>query len=91
MSSSRGFVEVPENAETLPDCYCSHCGMARARNSGKYSPFDLFGGWALINESGYACHKCGNKRCPHHEWHGFKCTDSNDKGQQGELVDEQNK
>jgi hypothetical protein len=22
------------------------------------------------------------------EWHGFKCADSNDKGQQGEFVDE---
>lgn len=23
------------------------------------------------------CAICGNKRCPHAEWHGFACTDSN--------------
>jgi len=27
------------------------------------------------------CARCGNKRCPHAEYHGYACTNSNDVGQ----------
>lgn len=33
----------------------------------------------------YVCPICGNKRCPHIEWHGFKCTHSNAVDQVGEV------
>lgn len=29
------------------------------------------------------CQKCGNKRCPHSDWHGNECTKSNEPGQPG--------
>jgi hypothetical protein len=29
------------------------------------------------------CPKCGNKRCPYAEWHGYECTDSNEPNQVG--------
>lgn len=32
----------------------------------------------------YACEICGNKRCPHHKNHKFKCTGSNEPHQIGE-------
>lgn len=35
----------------------------------------------------YACEICGNKRCPHHQSHLFKCTNCNEVGQVGELDD----
>jgi hypothetical protein len=38
----------------------------------------------------YACHKCGNKRCPHHQDHKFKCTNSNKPDQMGVLIEEDN-
>jgi hypothetical protein len=31
----------------------------------------------------YACEVCGNKRCPHHSDHDFKCTGSNEPEQRG--------
>ena len=34
------------------------------------------------------CPTCGNKRCPHAKWHGFKCTNSNKVGQVGEPLPE---
>ncbi len=33
------------------------------------------------------CVCCGNKRCPHNEWHGFRCTNSNELDQVGVLLD----
>lgn len=38
-------------------------------------------GWA------YACHLCGNKRCPHHANHRFRCTASNEPDQVGVLIE----
>ncbi len=29
------------------------------------------------------CPKCGNKRCPHSDWHNNACTNSNEPGQKG--------
>lgn len=37
------------------------------------------------------CRKCGNKRCPHQESHRFKCTNSNEPGQVGELIEDPKK
>lgn len=34
----------------------------------------------------YACEVCGNKRCPHHADHRYRCTGSNEPGQVGEIV-----
>lgn len=34
------------------------------------------------------CKKCGCKRCPHAEWHGYECTDSNKPNQIGFVSDE---
>ena len=33
----------------------------------------------------YVCEKCGNKRCPHHLNHIFKCTNSNELNQEGVI------
>jgi predicted HAD superfamily Cof-like phosphohydrolase len=33
----------------------------------------------------YTCEKCGNKRCPHHLNHIFKCTGSNELNQEGVI------
>lgn len=31
------------------------------------------------------CPECHNKRCPKAQYHGFKCTNSNEANQKGEL------
>ena len=31
------------------------------------------------------CPECHNKRCPKAQYHGFKCTNSNEVNQKGEL------
>ena len=54
-------------------CGCQGCVDLRPGLPGPGKP-----GWR------YACEKCGNKRCPHHEWHQFKCTGSNEPDQIGE-------
>ena len=54
-------------------CGCVRCAECRPGFPGPSQP-----GWS------YACEKCGNKRCPHHDWHGFKCTSSNEPDQIGE-------
>lgn len=54
-------------------CGCVRCAEFRPGFPGPSQP-----GWR------YACEKCGNKRCPHHDWHGFKCTSSNEPDQIGE-------
>lgn len=33
------------------------------------------------------CANCGNKRCPKANWHGYKCTRSNEVGQECEAED----
>ena len=55
-------------------CGCEGCVDLRPGLPGPGKP-----GWR------YACEKCGNKRCPHHEWHQFKCTGSNEPDQIGEV------
>ena len=55
-------------------CGCQGCVDLRPGLPGPGKP-----GWR------YACEKCGNKRCPHHEWHQFKCTGSNEPDQIGEV------
>ena len=32
------------------------------------------------------CPRCGNKRCPCAEWHGYRCTGSNLPGQPGKMT-----
>ena len=65
--------EMQASAQSAPLCSCQRCTDARPELPGPSKP-----GWR------YACEKCGNKRCPHHDWHGFKCTGSNEPGQVGE-------
>lgn len=34
----------------------------------------------------FAC-KCGNKRCPHGEYHGYRCNNSNEPNQVKEIIE----
>ncbi len=34
----------------------------------------------------YLCALCGNKRCPRLQWHGYKCTKSNEPDQVPERI-----
>lgn len=34
------------------------------------------------------CGTCGNKRCPASQWHAYKCTGSNEPGQEPEMRDD---
>ena len=58
----------------MPNCQCAKC-----------FPFDM------MNPSSVRmilCAKCGCKRCPHAEWHGYECADSNEPNQTGVVSDE---
>ena len=56
-------------------CPCKTCAKARheGMSAGDRMTFG-FKGMVL-------CPTCGNKRCPHAAWHGFKCSHSNSPGQ----------
>lgn len=64
-------------------CTCMTCHRARTEALPDDAPIYLKfpgpsqPGWA------YACHLCGNKRCPHHTDHRLACTKSNEPGQPG--------
>jgi hypothetical protein len=63
------------------ECLCVRC--VDERYAGKpQSALDPF----YMADFRYACDVCGNKRCPHHKWHGFKCTGSNEPGQTEDLI-----
>lgn len=66
-------------------CGCQRCtdervveGIGAALNAGQSLGFGC-----LPRGFRYACEICGCKRCPHHEWHGFRCTNDNSVGQVG--------
>lgn len=42
----------------------------------------------FISDRMYVCPMCGNKRCPHVKYHGYKCSCSNDVGQVPEFINE---
>lgn len=94
MNSKRGFVEVPDDCEKLSDCYCWQCMDFRIMSGefdeqlGLISDEDRMFATAtkLPLTAGFGCQKCGNKRCPHCEWHGYKCTHSNALDQEPELA-----
>lgn len=69
---------IPE--DSTPDVTEALCGCQRCTDARPGMPGLDKKGWR------YACKRCGNKRCPHHEWHGFKCTGSNEPDQIGELA-----
>jgi hypothetical protein len=50
---------------------CLKCHMDKIRSEGQLGPAVFI-----------SCPQCGNKRCHKAEWHGWKCTKSNDPGQQ---------
>lgn len=62
----------------------THCGCQRCTDA-RSKPGEIPG--PTSPEWRYACEVCGNKRCPHHEWHGFRCTGSNATGQVGEVTE----
>ena len=82
----------PEGEYPLPMCSCLRCGDIRREQRAMMSRFvdtdqsgpDWFLGPATFHWS-YNCPKCGNKRCPHHTWHGFRCTNSNKPDQEGSI------
>lgn len=57
---------MSEGFETIEGCRCEHC-----------DPNDFMAGKCRM----HLCEFCGNKRCPHAEWHGYQCTGSNELGQ----------
>jgi len=68
------------------DCTCQRCHHERfperMESLGDLESWLHGPGWP------YACHQCGNKRCPHHADHRFVCTGSNAVDQVGVLIQE---
>jgi hypothetical protein len=62
-------------------CWCHACDDAFPRFD-DFGP--IHGQWRILRF--VVCPTCGNKRCPRAAWHRYKCTDSNDVGQSGELL-----
>ena len=60
----------------MKDCLCWECIKEKG---GYQNVADKIGAFFP------ACKKCHNKRCPHQENHLFKCTQSNEPNQIGEL------
>ena len=56
-------------------CGCIECNVGKSIFDLNF-PFDL-----MVR---YTCEICGNKRCPHHRNHTFKCTNNNKPYQIGE-------
>lgn len=54
----------------MKDCECAKCRRDRGE---------------ILAIRMYLCPICGNKRCPHIEWHKYKCTHSNQPDQIGEI------
>ena len=75
-----------DNREVLPDCSCVHCADSRpnplANNVG------IFAGLKASRTRMIVCEHCGNKRCPHANYHGYACTGSNEPGQPGSAFAE---
>jgi hypothetical protein len=62
----------------MTKCLCQTCCEKRLREE---ISLDIFS----LDNFRYACEICGNKRCPHHEWHIYECTGSNESGQIGKI------
>lgn len=60
---------------------CSVCWDVTLSNQPKDEQWE----WLMENQIMMLCPMCGNKRCPKAYWHEYKCTNSNAKGQAGEL------
>lgn len=60
---------------------CTEVRMTKFQDEGK-PVWECMTGWGLPGWR-YACEICGNKRCPHHTYHGNACTGSNEPGQSG--------
>lgn len=72
-SGNVGTASEAQTSRIVQECGCDRCQSSRPGFPGPSKP-----GWR------YGCERCGNKRCPHHEWHGFECTGSNEPGQIGD-------
>ncbi len=57
------------------------CGECHKCLEGKFNE----DGWAIGLTRFIVCPDCGNKRCPKATNHDFKCTDSNEPGQEGSF------
>lgn len=55
------------------DCPCSTCDDIRRSK---------LGGVEALMRFMVLCPLCGNKRCPKAEWHGWRCTGSNEPDQE---------
>lgn len=77
VSHMSGFViSSLMNSEPAPedsDCNCERCQVERFGIC-RFMPSHPDG--------------CGNKRCPASQWHGYKCTNSNEPDQVPELAEE---
>lgn len=80
----------------MTECTCIKCYEKRTEEFIKlWSQGPQNNGFIMLDPDypkyQYACHKCGNKRCPHHKDHRFKCTNSNEPDQVGVLIEEDSK
>ena len=62
----------------IATCQCLACVKER-------TPTVNFAGveWGIEATRMFLCQICGNKRCPHSDWHGNPCSGSNEPGQAG--------
>jgi hypothetical protein len=63
---------LPVKEKTAYSCNCERCQEER---------------WGICRFMPSHPAGCGNKRCPASQWHGYKCTNSNEPDQVPELAD----
>ena len=75
-----------KHSDAEPDYDCGNCvkcldGKTATLAVGSSETLDI----PLLATRMVLCPLCGNKRCPHASDHRFKCTNSNDSGQEGSV------
>ena len=66
-------------------CHCQKCYNDWRKQLTKSKVFMKSNLTPDLTRFRYACEKCGNKRCPHHAHHIYKCTNSNEVDQPREI------
>lgn len=61
---------LPKDLCNCYDCVAAYCKEFPVEDAIDFRTMRMF-----------VCEFCGNKRCPHSQWHGFKCSGSNDTDQ----------
>lgn len=67
-------------------CMCISCDRIRVMVREMDGPLESFERFNMSTFP-FGCERCGNKRCPHHSYHGLRCTGSNEPGQKGSIYE----